>query len=175
MQASSQCKKIEIYIADNDCAQLVESLGFHCRGKKKGSCERNGSYYDEIGVDLSFFNIEDAKELLNLSVTDNYQIARVSSALNQCQTVISNALSENEIDQYAELYLENMAFQMVREGLGELAIRRYGHMHQEPAPWSSLIQELQGSLKEKFINLDSHTTKSWSPVNANEISNLLNL
>jgi putative acetyltransferase len=171
--AAQQCKKIEIFIADKESAQLVEALGFHCRGKKTGSCKIGNNYYDEIGVELSFFNIQDAKELLKISVTEEYQALRVASVLNKCQEDIHSALSERQIDQYAALYLENMAFQMIREGLGELAIHRYGQKDQDPQPWHALIQELPIQLKEDFIHLDKLTTKTYvnEPVKESSLRN----
>lgn len=159
--ASQHCKKIEIFVSDPESARLLQMLGLHCRGKKTGARKIGNEYYDEIGADLSFFNIQDAKELLSIYTIDEYQTKRVSSALNKCQEDIHNALSENQIDQYAALYLENMAFQMVREGLGEMAIHRYGQKDQEPQPWQVLIQELPALLKEDFIYLDKLTTRSY--------------
>lgn len=161
--AAQQCKNIDIFIADKDAAKLVETLGFHCRGKKIGSCKIGDDYYDEIGVDLSFFNIEDAKKLFTLYVSDTYTMAQLSSALTRCQTDIQVALAAKQIDQYAALYLENMAFQMVREGVGEKAIRRYGLADQAPQPWNALIQKLPGNLLESFIHLDNLTTKVYVP------------
>ncbi len=158
--ASQQCKKIEIFAADKNTAHLVERLGFHYRGKKTGSCKIEDNYYDEIGVDLSFFNIQDARELLTLYATHEYQQKRILSALKQCQEAIRKAFSEKQVDSYSALYLENMAFQMIREGLGEPAIRRYGQKNQEPQPWHALIAELPRVLKEDFIHLEKLTTKS---------------
>jgi hypothetical protein len=161
--ASQHCKKIEIFIADDNTSQIAKKLGFHCRGMKTGSRKMGEVYYDEIGVELSFFNVQDAMELLSISIDDQYQMLRIKNALNQCQQYIQHAYSEQKIDNYKMLYLENMAFQMVREGVGEIAIKRYDQHNQ---PWSALIKELPESLQDSFIRLDALTTKAY----ANELT-----
>ena len=150
-----------MFIADKNLAELVEIMGFYCRGKKTGSRKIDNQYYDEIGVELSFFNINDAKELLKISVKDEYQNLRVTSALDKCREGIHSALTEKCIDQYTALYIENMAFQMIREGLGEIAIHCYGQKDKDAQPWYALIQELPASLKEDFLHLDKLTTKTY--------------
>lgn len=157
--ASQHSKKIEIFIADKDISQLAENLGFHCRGMKTGSRKIGEEYYDEIGVELSFFNVQDAMELLAISVTESYPLLRIKNALHKCQEAIQHAHSEQQIDPYKMLYLENMAFQMVREGVGEIAIKRYGQQNQ---PWNTLINQLPETLQESFIQLDALTTKTYT-------------
>lgn len=153
-QAAQHCKKIEMYVADKVTAALLEMLGFHCRGSKTASRKIGDDYCDEIGVDLSFFNIQDASEFLHTLTMDKHLVKRMLSALNKCQKSILRAHSEKQLDQYSVLYLENMVFQMIREGLGEIAMRRYGQKDQEPPPWHKLIHQLPSSLKEDFIRLE---------------------
>lgn len=163
LEQADKCKKIEIYTSDATTARLVENLGFHCRGAKIGSCKIGNDYFNEIGVDLAFFNITDAKELAKIYVTDEYQSKRLNALLSECSKSINESLANNAIDKYTALYLENMAFQMVREAVGEVAIRRYGQAGQLAAPWHQLIEELPLDLKNQFIKLDQITTKSFKP------------
>lgn len=156
----AESKKIEIYAHEKNTQKLLESLGFHCRGKKIASCIISNNYYDEIGLDLSFFDIQDAKKLLGIYLKDGYQIKKILFVLSQCYDGISHALSKGQIDRYAALYLENMAFQMIRESIGELTIRRYGQQNQEPQPWESIIEQLPDTLRVYFLDLDELTTKT---------------
>ena len=156
----AESKKIEIYAHEKNTQKLLESLGFHCRGKKIASCIISNNYYDEIGLDLSFFDIQDAKKLLGIYLKDGYQIKKILFVLSQCYDGISHALSKGQIDRYAALYLENMAFQMIRESIGELTIRRYGQQNQEPQPWESIIEQLPDTLRVYFLDLDDLTTKT---------------
>ncbi|MFI4955756.1 MAG: GNAT family N-acetyltransferase [Gammaproteobacteria bacterium] len=154
--ASIHCKKIEIFSADQDLSDVLKNLGGHYCGTKKGGCKMGDQYYDEIAVNISFFNIKDALELMNIYVKNSEKELKASLALINCQKNIKKAFSENYIDKYAALFLENMAYHMVREGLGEGAIRRYGQEGQDPQPWDSLINALPSTIdKEAFENLNN--------------------
>jgi len=154
-------KKIETYVADPKTLQLLEMLGFHCRGKKIGSCKINQIYYDEVGLDLGFFDIQAAKELLTQTVShkENIEIKEINELLNHCHSTIQKALAANEIDNYAARYLENMAFQMIREGLGTPELRRYA---QENAPWNHLIEGLTDRFKKDFFHIANMITEKQS-------------
>lgn len=161
VEQAGRCKKIEIYTSDKVLAHLVENLGFHCRGEKIGSCKIGNHYFNEIGVDFAFFNLADAKEIAAIYVLDEYQMKRINSVLGECNEYISQSLASQSIDKYTALYLENMAFQMVRESVGEIAIRRYGLMGQPAAPWRQLIEDMPIIIKECFLKLDQVTTKTF--------------
>ena len=45
-----------------------------------------------------------------------------------CEQVINSALSQKNIDGFMAIYLYNLAYQMVREGLGEDAMRVYSRL-----------------------------------------------
>lgn len=142
-------KKVEIFTSDQNTLDVLAKLGFHCRGEKIASRKVGKDYFNEVGADLSFFNIDDAKKMLGLlKEADAYQLARVSSSLESCKKAILNGVAEGWVDQYAALYLENLAFQMTREGMGET---RLYSQHNEP--WSALIEVLPEKLKEVFVPL----------------------
>jgi GNAT superfamily N-acetyltransferase len=138
VNASCQCKKIEIFTSDQNTLNILSKLGFHCRGEKIASRKIGNEYFNEVGVDLSFFNIEDALRMLKtISEIEAYKRVQVSSLLTSCQTKIQAEFKEGNIDEYACLYLENIAFQMTREGL--TVTRLYDEKN---APWAALVQQL---------------------------------
>jgi hypothetical protein len=50
---------------------------------------------------LSFFNINDAKQMLTMiNNADDYQLKRISSALNICENTIQQEYDDKQIDQY---------------------------------------------------------------------------
>ncbi len=149
--SSKEYKKIEILVSNQVILDTTATLGFHYRGQKIASRKVNGIYYNEVGVDLSFFDTLDAKVMLKtIENKDDFKIAKVSSVLTNCRTKIEEAYEKNQIDLYGKLYLENFAFQMTREGLGET--RLYDETN---APFNNLITQMPEPLKTVFINLAS--------------------
>ncbi|OGT36429.1 MAG: hypothetical protein A3F11_06390 [Gammaproteobacteria bacterium RIFCSPHIGHO2_12_FULL_37_14] len=147
--AAQKHKKIEILTSDQHTLDVLSKLGFHCRGEKIASRKVGNDYFNEVGVDLGFFNIDDAKQMLTtIKDADGYQLIRVSSSLESCKKAIQQEFESKQIDQYAKLFLENMAFQMTREGMGETRL-----YNQSNAPWPALIDALPEKLKTVFIPL----------------------
>ncbi len=158
IQSSKQCKKIELYTHDQDTLNLLKSMGAHCYGnKKRASCLVNDQYYDEVAVEFSFFNIDDAKEIVNIYIDDRHQAIPILWALIRFQKTIDQIFDENQIDEYGKVYLENLAFQMIRESVGENAIHRYREGGKAPQPWSGLIDKLvcYPDVKSSLSNLHS--------------------
>lgn len=144
-------KKIELAASDQTTLDILADLGFHYRGETKASKMVDNTYYNEAGVDFSFYNIADAKKMLDtLKIKDlaNFNKVKIKSKLTSCLIEIDAAFKKNEIDHYGCFYLENLAFQMTREGLGE--VRLY---NAETAPWSGIIESLPQSLKLSFTDL----------------------
>lgn len=164
MIASDKHKKIEILTSDQDAVEALAKLGYHYRGEKIASRKIGDHYFNEIAADLSFFGIDDAKKMLGLlKSADNYQLARVSSSLGSCQKAIQNAAAEGWIDQYAAFYLENLAFQMTREGMGETKLTNPTN-----APWSGLIEALPEKLKAVFVSLAQATKVIGQVLNSDD-------
>ncbi len=72
----------------------------------------------------------------------------VSTVLETCKKAIQQEFDAKHIDSYAKLYLENLAFQMTREGLGETRL-----YIQDNLPWLHLIEQLPEKLQTTFISL----------------------
>jgi len=146
MKAAKTHKKIEVFTADRATVEILATLGFHFRGEKIASCKIDNKYFNEAALDLGFFNIADAKLMLEkLKITD---VAPLLESLEECHFAIQDALAAKEIDEYAQKYLENLAYQMTREARSETTL----YMH-EQAPWSALLDELPERLKEPFSSL----------------------
>jgi hypothetical protein len=149
VSATKQYKRVEIFTSSQQTLDILSKLGFHCRGEKIASRKVGDDYFNEVGVDLSFFNINDAKQMLaTIDNADFYQLKRVSSALEDCEKAIRQEYEDKQIDQYTKIYLENMAFQIAREGMSE--VRLYS---KENAPWVALINALPEKLKVFFTSL----------------------
>ena len=167
--ASQEYKKVEIFVSNQEVLNATAVLGFHYRGQKVASRKVGNTYYNEAGVDLSFFNIKDTKEMLStLEKKDGYQLAKVSSVLTNCEKSIEKIFENGQIDLYGKLYLENLAFQMTRESLGET--RLYS---EETAPFNKLIAGLPDMLKTDFISLANLVNPKWVP--AEQIASLSTL
>jgi hypothetical protein len=149
VSATKQHKKVEIFTSSQQTLEIFSKLGFHCRGEKIASRKVGNDYFNEVGVDLSFFNINDAKRMLTtINNADLYQLKRVSSVLEVCEKAIQQEYDDKQIDQYTKIYLENMAFQIAREGMSE--VRLYS---KENAPWVALICALPDKLRDVFTSL----------------------
>lgn len=151
--ASKNCKKIEIYSEDKDVTDALRNLGGRYCGTRKGGCKIGEQYYDEIAVDITFFKIPHALELMKIYLKDSEKEFKISLALLYCKRSIARALSEKSIDEYGAMSLENLAYQMVRERVGEPAVRYY---EQDQQPWDALIKTLPTTInKEAFEKLNA--------------------
>lgn len=120
VRLSKKFKKIEISVCDKNTLTLIKKLGFYCRGIKKAGRKINNQFYDEVCADLSFFNIDDAIEMLNcFPIMEEKRKIRFIEQLNKCRAEIQKARQMNIIDDYLALYCENLCFQIVREQKSE--------------------------------------------------------
>lgn len=125
--AASQCKKIEIHTPYENVVLILQKLGFQYRGKRTGSYAHEGVYFDELAFDFSFFNIADASQLLKRQLESPVQkpsacVANTAhheliTLLQAYRDSIDRAFTDNIIDDFANLFLENCAFQMTRDTL----------------------------------------------------------
>lgn len=143
-------KKIEAFSYQDSAINVLQKCGFHYRGEKVASLKIGDQYYNEAGMDLSFFNIEDAKKLLKTLDLDDYKETKISSKLTECQKKINVQLEEKTFDHYMAIYCENLAFQMLRDTLG-----KYPHYTQDKAPWQNLIENLPAELQDCFTDYAS--------------------
>lgn len=110
-------KKVEVYTDDQKVLDILANLGFQCRGEKIGSIKRKDSYYNQIGADLNFYDINDAKIFLKTQNLESYYQIKLTQNLTNCKQKIDAAFSENKINKYGALYLENLAYQLIQEKL----------------------------------------------------------
>lgn len=155
--ASEGYKKFEIFSANATVVEILRDLGFHYRGEKIASCKIGDQYYNELGADFGFFNIADAEKIIAKSTSLNpLQRAAFSSALTMCQEAIQQSFTNQKIDAYAKLYLENLAFQMTRECLVEKFY--HGNDEYHLSPWNTLIAKLPEQLNHAFVKLSDIST-----------------
>lgn len=134
LDSKNQFRKVEIFSSDEKVIYLLEKIGFHCRGKKTAGRLFEDNYYNKTGADFGFYNINDARLVLSHSKLPG--ASSLDGVLTNCQNAIDEAFSSEKIDAFGKCYLENMAFQMVREVHSE---RLY---QEDNAPWAKLIQSL---------------------------------
>ncbi len=146
--SATKFKQINLFVANKQVADITKKLGFYCRGMKSASRKIGTTYYDEIGLDIGFFNILDAKSIIYMAdrIENNGQASLITS-LTECNDTINKALQLNRIDQYAALYLEILAFQIIREKYTETRLYK---LH---SPWLDLIEKLPSDLYSAFVNM----------------------
>lgn len=151
VRSATQFKKVDMFVAHKEVADLTRKLGFHCRGIKCAARKIGAVYYDELGLDIGFFNIEDAKKIICLTNQLEKQVeVDLINSLTTCHAIITHTLQQDRIDKYAALYLENMAFQIVREKYTET------RLYNDYSPWPDLVQKLPVELCSAFVKIISH-------------------
>lgn len=148
LDSKEQFKKVEIFSSDEKVIHLLEKIGFHYRGKKTAGRLYDGHYYNKTGADFGFYNINDAR--LVLSHSKQPSASNLDDVLTDCQNAINEALNSEKIDAFGASYLENMAFQMVREVHSENLYQK------DNAPWMDLVQSIPvdcSEIKDCLINL----------------------
>lgn len=137
------CKKIEITTHDEAVIRLLEKLGCYYRGELIANFKEGDHYYNEAVFDISFFNTDDAIAHADFKDYETYLV--------DCHAAIKKDWDANKIDSFFVNFLENLAFQMVREKVGE------AFYTPENAPWQTLLDTLLDNLdsKEKLIILAS--------------------
>lgn len=141
-------KKVDLFVANKEIAEITMKLGFHCRGMKSASRKIGTTYYDELGLDIGFFNIEDAKSIIHMAdQLENDVRTDLITSLTECNNNITKALQLDRIDQYAALYLENLAFQIIREQYSETCL------YDQYSPWLILIEKLPPDLRSAFLKI----------------------
>jgi hypothetical protein len=114
----ARVKKVELFTCNPIVIQICQQAGFFVRGEKIASHCENGSYQNELGLEYSFFTLEDAKKLIFSQINDANRKDTIENALLQCKNTI-NRLEANEVcDSLGSRYLENLIYQMVRDELG---------------------------------------------------------
>ena len=142
--AAQNFKVVALFTANKIIMDSAKAMGFFCRGIKRASRKINDIYYDELALDCEFFNINDANIILQ-KITDVKIKNKFKNIILNCQIEILLAYQQAKIDNYGVYYLENLAFQILREQFSETQL-----YDQQSAPWSNLIHALPNYLQSSF-------------------------
>lgn len=137
MMDKSRKKNVSLFTHDPRILNLMQKLGLHCRGKRTAGLFKDGQYHNYIFMDLSFFDVNDALQLLQKtsSELDKNEAEAIKENLIQWEENIKDAFNEGYIDRYMSVYLKNFAYQIVRESYEP-------YYSKETAPWQSLSEEI---------------------------------
>lgn len=115
-------KKLELFTPNEEIAKLCQKIGFFVRGEKKASYleEDNGkkTYKNELGFEYSFLNVKDAKKFIKCHISNEDKINKIEEALINCQKTIKFLKKSGKCDELGANYLENPAYQMIRDEIG---------------------------------------------------------
>ncbi|KTD24983.1 Acetyltransferase (GNAT) family [Legionella lansingensis] len=112
-------KKVELFTAELAVAELCRNTGFFVRGEKIASYyDDKEGYKNELGVEYSFFNIVDTQSLITAKMADPMKRESIASVLLSCSERIDALVKNKTCDSLGARYLENLVYQIVRDGLG---------------------------------------------------------
>ncbi|QBR84465.1 GNAT family N-acetyltransferase [Legionella israelensis] len=136
-------KKLELFVSDPKIISLCQESGFWVRGECRGSLYHNGEYYNELGVEYSFFGIDEAREVLK-----SFEQHQLEKLVINCQKEIQKSLEQGLCDELGACYMENIVYQVVRDELDKLKI-----MSLENKPWNSVIKDCPETVRTALIQL----------------------
>lgn len=155
-------KKLELFTAEPETADLCKQLGFFVRGEKIASYYDNGQYKNELGVEYSFFTITDANSLLTAKVSHKEKKETIEEALTHCSNSIKTLIDDGICDMLGARYLENLVYQMVRDELGPNNIFSLSDKR-----WKALLSQtpmsLHKDLLQLFNRLQTATSAFYNP------------
>lgn len=143
-------KKLELFTESSAVAKLCQSAGFYVRGEKIASYfdEQHQAYKNELGLEYSFMAIDDARSLIAAKIADPVRRREIDKILVRSQSLIQELAKKEGYDALGVCYLENMAYQIIRDELRvnkiiSLADRR----------WLPLINNAPPAFKEELLML----------------------
>lgn len=144
-------KKIELFSHQDKAIELCQELGFWVRGEKIASfCEKN-EYFNEVGVEYSFFDIQDARSLLNTF----HQSEKIIFQLDALQNIIDLLEKDEKCDALGKNYLANIVYQIVRDELLDKKLfvsldeKQWEKILKDcPETFSNAAKQLQSSMYE---------------------------
>ncbi|WP_454782615.1 GNAT family N-acetyltransferase [Legionella sp. WA2022007384] len=131
--AGQRVKKLELFTHEDNAIELCAKLGFWVRGEKPVAYYKDGTYFNELGVEYSFFDIEDAQSLFNSFKRD----AGISSKLNELQQIINTLETHHVCDALGKNYLANIVYQIVRDELLEQKL----FVSLNDKPWEKVLAQ----------------------------------
>lgn len=108
-------KKLDLFTADPKVAEICQELGFFVRGEKIASYFDGEKFKNEVGLEYSFFHIQDAKKLIKAKIPEENRIKTLGKSLQKLSEKIA---ALKNCDLLGKAYLENILYQMVRDELG---------------------------------------------------------
>ncbi|KTD75111.1 GNAT family N-acetyltransferase [Legionella waltersii] len=145
----NRVKKVELFTAEPAVAELCRKTGFFVRGETIASYyDDKEGYKNELGMEYSFFDITDAQRLITAKMANTEKRDRVSSALLNCSETINELIKNNTCDALGARFLENLIYQMVRDGLGPNKVFSLADKR-----WLPLIKEAPSVLQDDLSRL----------------------
>ncbi|CAM2974062.1 putative acetyltransferase YhhY [Legionella steigerwaltii] len=129
----NRVKKLELFTHDDKAIELCAELGFWIRGERPASYCQDGKYFNELGVEYSFFGIEEALSLFN-SFKESQLI---TAKLNELQQIINHLEEKGVCDSLGKNYLANIVYQIVRDELLEQKL----FVSLEDKPWEKVLPQ----------------------------------
>lgn len=148
-------KKVELFTAEPAVAELCKNVGFFVRGEKIASHCEDEEYKNEVGVEYSFFDIQDAKKIIIAQVSDPIKRDSINEALSLCSKTITSLVDDKTCDIFAAKYLENLIYQMVRDELGPNKVFSLSDKR-----WQPLLIETPESLHNDLLRLTNRLQNS---------------
>ena len=142
-----QVKKLEFFTSDPKIVSLCQNLGFWVRGERIASYYDNGHYSNELGVEYSFFGINETTDFLN-SFNLLEKNPQLKESLQKCQQVIESLVEQSNCDQLGNKYLQNIVYQMVRDGLQDI-----NYVSLKDQPWQNTIKQCPDEIQFALQNL----------------------
>ncbi|WP_347252484.1 GNAT family N-acetyltransferase [Legionella sp.] len=133
LTVQNQVKKLELFTHEDNVIALCENLGFWVRGEKIASYCNESEYFNELGVEYSFFDVEEAKSLVRSFKKNEVLILK----LNELQQIINSLKEQNVCDQLGQNYLANIVYQIVRDEL----LQQKLFVSLEDKPWEKVLTE----------------------------------
>lgn len=141
-------KKVELFTVEPAVAQLCQKAGFFVRGEKIASYKDKEGYKNELGIEYSFFNLTDAQSLITAKIANAEKREKVAAALSDCSVKINELIQNKTCDALGARYLENLIYQMVRDGLGPNKVFSLSDKR-----WSPLIKGMPLVLQDNLNRL----------------------
>ncbi|KTC98091.1 GNAT family N-acetyltransferase [Legionella erythra] len=143
-------KKLELFTESPAIAKLCQTAGFYVRGEKIASYfdEQQQTYKNEVGLEYSFMALDDARSLIAAKMTDSVKRKDIDKMLVHCQSLIHELAKKEGYDALGICYLENMAYQVVRDGLDAVKIISLADRR-----WLPLVHKMPNGFKDELLAL----------------------
>lgn len=150
---NEQVKKLELFTYQSQIAALCQRLGFWVRGERLGVHQIDNNYYNELGVEYSYFGIDDTINFIKSFNTDTTSTS-LHDAVLCCKDEITKLMHAKKCDILGSRYLQNIVYQMVRDSQPE---KNYVALLDKP--WQNVITQCPEELQVAFHRLNKELQK----------------